>query len=160
MKKPAPNQTVLWTWWSDCVLGVGAFLLSACAASQPVTKPDLAEVLLPAPEAHVRSAVIQALTDAGYEVDRDDREVREFRTGYRQETESPWDWMLTSWFGTGRTRAEAVLTAESETATRLTIRVWHEGNDGLFASWFPYDPPLAQSAGDHLRVVKNALGLL
>jgi len=160
VKKPMPIPTTRTTWWSNCMLGIGAFLLSACAASQPVIKPDLAEGLLPAPEAHVRSAVIQVLTSAGYDVDRDDREVREFRTGYRRETASPWDWMLTSWFGTGRTRAAAAIAPETETATRLTIRVWHEGNDGLFASWVPYDPPLAQSASDHLRVVKQALGLL
>ncbi|TAJ10333.1 MAG: hypothetical protein EPO61_02545 [Nitrospirae bacterium] len=121
---------------------------------------DQAQAILPVPETKVRTAVIQVLQDGGYRVNGGEEGDHVLTTGYRQEIDSPSDWLLRRRFGTGRSRVDVTLAPEGETATRLTIQVIYEGKDGLLESWKPYPTPLPQSAENQLRLVKNALGLL
>jgi hypothetical protein len=137
----------------------GLSLTLGCASASP-TASDLAEVLLPVPESQVRTALVEVLREGGYDIDRDEAAKTVVRTGYRQETDSPWDWLLRSRFGVTRTRVEATIASADEHTTQLTIRVTHEGKDSLFKLWGPYETPLPQSAANQIRLVKNALGLL
>lgn len=141
------------------VLAVAA-LLSGCATTQTPVGSDSVEELLVAPPSLVRAAVVQVLTEAGYEVSGDDQPERTLSTGYRQEIDSPWDWLLVCRFGVSRSRVQATIIPENETATRLIIHVSYESKGGLFASWRPYETPLQQSAANQLRLVRNTLGLL
>lgn len=141
------------------LLAVAALMVS-CATTRPPGGRDSVESVLVAPQDQVRAAVIQVLTEAGYEVGGEDQPVRDLSTGYRQEIDSPWDWLLFYRFGVSRSRVEATIIPENETATRLIVQVTYEGKDSLFASWRLYETPLPQSAANHLRLVKKALGLL
>jgi hypothetical protein len=142
-------------------------VLLACAiqpagcASVEMKDLDLAQETLPVPAERVRTAIVQVLQDGGYDVNGGEGEDRVLTTGYRQEMDSPANWMLTRGrFGTVRSRVAVTLSPEGDQATQLTIQVTHEGKDGLFESWKPYPTPLPQSAANQLRLVKNALGLL
>jgi hypothetical protein len=147
-------ETVLrWT----ALAAIAAFSLG-CAAKP--ARPDIAEVVLAAPSEQVKTALIQVLREGGYEVDEDDFEEQGLETGSRREILGPWNWMLRWRFGVSRSWLDARIAAESETTTRLKIEVTHEGKDSLFTSWKPYEPPVAQSAENQIRLVKNALGLL
>ena len=128
-------------------------------AGQPIPyEPDVVDVTLPAPAKKVRTAVIQVLTDGGYEVDqKDDQNVT---TGYREEISGPWDWLLRWRFGTGRSRVDALVTPASEQSTRLRLNVLYEGKDGIFTSWENSPTALPESAENQLRLIKNALQLL
>lgn len=134
-------------------------VLTGCAFFDTPQPADLAQATLPMPEAKVRAAVVQVLEEGGYRVHQGE-DGGGMTTEYRQETDSPSDWMLRLRFGTGRSRVEVALTPEGATATRLAIHVTYEGKDGLFESWKTYPTPLPQSAENQLRLVKNALGLL
>lgn len=135
-------------------------LAAGCASLGTQKDADQAQAILPMPEMKVRTAVIQVLQGEGYLVSQGEEGGPALTTGYRQEIDSPVDWMLRRRFGTGRSRVDVTLVPEGDTATRLTIQVIYEGKDGLLESWTPYPTPLPQSAENQLRLVKNALGLL
>jgi hypothetical protein len=141
------------------VLAVAALMIS-CATTQIPGGPDSVEAVLVAPENLVRAAVVQVLAEAGYEVGGEDQPDRVLSTGYRQEIDSPWNWLLVRRFGVSRSRVHATIIPENETATRLIIQVTYEGKGSLFASWRPYETPLQRSAANQLRLVRNTLGLL
>jgi hypothetical protein len=131
---------------------------AACTGPSIPHEPDVLDVTLPAPAEKVRTAVIQVLTDGGYDVDRQDDQ--NMTTGYRKEMSGPWDWLLHRRFGTGRSRVEALLTPASEQSTRLRLHVQYEGKDGIFTSWEDSPTALPQSAENQLRLIKNALQIL
>lgn len=133
---------------------------AGCSSLGTQKDADQAQALLPMPETKVRTAVIQVLQEEGYLVSQGEEGGAALTTGYRQEIDSPSDWLLRRRFGTGRSRVNVTLAPEGESATRLTIQVIYEGKDGLFESWKAYPAPLPQSAANQLRLVKNALGLL
>jgi hypothetical protein len=120
--------------------------------------PDVIDVTLPAPADRVTTAVVQVLTDRGYDVDRKDNQT--LTTGYREETSGPWNWLLNWRFGTGRSRVEADVQPATEQTTRLRLSVQYEGKDGLFTEWEDSPTALPQSAENQLRLIKNALKIL
>ena len=131
----------------------------ACAGGPPIPyQPDVVDVSLPAPVEQVRTAVIQVLTDGGYEVEQEDEQ--RLTTGYREEIHSLWDGLLRWRFGTGRSRVNAVVTAADEQSSRLRLQVLYEGKDGLFTQWEESPTALPQSTDNQLRLIKNALRIL
>ncbi len=153
-----PRPSVGMSHW--CSIIVLCAVAAGCSSLSTQKDADQAQALLPIPEIKVRAAVIQVLQEEGYLVSQGEEGGPALTTGYRQEIDSPSDWMLRRRFGTGRSRVDVTLAPEGEAATRLTIQVIYEGKDGLLESWKPYPAPLAQSAENQLRLVKNALGLL
>jgi hypothetical protein len=131
---------------------------TACAGPTIPHEPDVVDVTLPAPAEQVRTAVIQVLTDGGYDVDRQDDQ--NLTTGYREEISGPWDWLLRWRFGTGRSRVDALVTRATEQDTRLRLHVQYEGKDGIFTRWEDSPTALPQSAENQLRLIKNALHIL
>ena len=131
---------------------------AACAGPTIPHEPDVVDVTLPAPAEQVRTAVIQVLTDGGYDVDRQDDQ--NLTTGYREEISGPWDWLLRWRFGTGRSRVDALVTRATEQDTRLRLHVQYEGKDGIFTRWEDSPTALPQSAENQLRLIKNALHIL
>jgi hypothetical protein len=140
-------------------LAASAWLLLAACASGPGKSADVAEATLPASEEQVRAAIVQVLEEGGYRVAGQEGE-RVLTTGYRQEMDGPWNSLHRTRFGMGRSRVDVTLAPAGEQATTITIYVTYEGKDGLHESWKPYPPPLPQSAGNQLRLVKNRLGIL
>jgi len=139
-------------------LGLLVIWASACAAPPISHKPDVIDVTLPAPADQVKAAVMQVLTEGGYDVDRKDDE--RLTTGYREEIGGPWDWLLRWRFGTGRSRVEAIVTPASEQSSRLRLHVLYEGKDGIFTRWEDSSTALPQHAENQLRLIKNALKIL
>ena len=131
---------------------------AACAGPSIPHEPDVLDVTLPAPSEQVRTAVIQVLTDGGYDVEQEGDQS--LRTGYREEIRSPWDGLLRWRFGTGRSRVNAVVAAADDQSTRLRLHVQYEGKDGLFTRWEKSPSALPQSAENQLRLIKNALRIL
>jgi len=131
---------------------------TACAGPTIPHEPDVVDVTLPAPAEQVRTAVIQVLTDGGYDVDRQDDQ--DLTTGYREEISGPWDWLLRWRFGTGRSRVDALVTPATEQDTRLRLHVQYEGKDGIFTRWEDSPTALPQSAENQLRLIKNELHIL
>jgi hypothetical protein len=131
---------------------------TACAGPTIPHEPDVVDVTLPAPAEQVRTAVIQVLTDGGYDVDRQDDQ--NLTTAYREEISGPWDWLLRWRFGTGRSRVDALVTRATEQDTRLRLHVQYEGKDGIFTRWEDSPTALPQSAENQLRLIKNALHIL
>jgi len=107
----------------------------------------------------VKTAVLQVLSADGYTIQGDDTRDKTVTTGYREEIDSVWDWLLIRRFGVGRSWVTATLKQEGEGATRVTIRVTYEGKESLFSAWRDYETPLQQSAQNQLRLLRNALGL-
>lgn len=151
------------------VLGLASIALSivwlGCATTQGSQPVDTAEALLPRPEAQVKTAVLQVLSADGYAIQNNDGQGDDGRdktvtTGYREEIDSVWDWLLLRRFGVGRSWVTATVRQEGEGATRVTIQVTYEGKDSLFSAWREYETPLQQSAQNQLRLLRNALGLL
>lgn len=141
--------------WLGVVLAVS---ILGCGSAPRPSDRDLIDVMLPAPTDRVKTAVTQVLTDGGYDVDwKDDRTLS---TGYRQETEGPWNWLLRWRFGTIKSRVEAMVTPVTEQTTRLRLQVLSEGKDGLFTGWEDVQSAVPQSAENQLRLVKNALQIL
>ncbi len=130
----------------------------ACGGPTIPHDPDVIDVTLPASAVDVRTAVIQVLTDGGYEVDREDDQ--NVTTGYRKEISGPWDGLLRWRFGTGRSRIDALVTPADEQNTRLRLHVQYEGKDGIFTRWENSPTALPQSAENQLRLIKNALHIL
>jgi hypothetical protein len=139
------------------LLALPLLMATACAGPAIHSDPDVADVTLPAAPDDVRMAVIQVLTDGGYEVNREDDE--NLITGYREEMGGPWDWLLRWRFGTGRSRVNALLTPAGE-STRLRLQVQYEGKDGIFTRWEESPTALPQSTSNQLRLIKNALQIL
>lgn len=145
--------------WRSVVIGL-AVLLAGCAATPAPKSQDSVEAILAASEDWVRAAVVQVLEKQGYTVTRTGQEAGVLRTGYRREIAGPWDWLLRSRFGVGRSRVEVMIAPETQQETHLVILIPYEGKDGLMASWRPYETPLPQSAANSLRLLRNTLGLL
>ena len=141
-----------------CLLALLFVTTTACAGPPLAHEPDIVDITLPAPVENVRAAMIQVLTDGGYDVDRRDDES--LSTGYREEISGPWDWLLRWRFGTGRSRVEARVTSATEQSTRLWLNVLYEGKDGIFTNWEDSPTALPQSAENQLRLIKNALQIL
>jgi hypothetical protein len=109
-------------------------------------------------EERVREAVLKVLAENGYEV-RLDEAGGLIRTGYREETDGPWNGLLVHGFGTIRSWVEATIAPESE-ATRVKIDVFVESKDRLLGSWHPYEAPVPQRASTHLQQIRKLLALL
>jgi hypothetical protein len=130
----------------------------SCAGPPIPHEPDVIDVTLPAPAEQVRTVLVQVLEDGGYDVDwQDDQNLT---TGYREEIHGPWDWLLRSRFGTGRSRVDALVTPATEQDTRVRLHVQYEGKDGIFTRWEDSPSALPQSAENQLRLIKNALHIL
>lgn len=130
----------------------------SCAGPPIPHEPDVIDVTLPAPAEQVRTVLVQVLEDGGYDVDwQDDQNLT---TGYREEIHGPWDWLLRSRFGTGRSRVDALVTPATEQDTRVRLHVQYEGKDGIFTRWEASPTALPQSAENQLRLIKNALHIL
>lgn len=151
------------------LLAVALLVSAACVSGPPIPhQPDVVDATLPAPADQVRMAVIQVLTDGGYEVEeveKEDDAVEQkndhtLTTGYREEIRSPWDWLLRRRFGTGRSRVDALVTPSDDQNTRLRLHVLYEGKDGIFTRWEESPTALPQSAENQLRLIKNALHIL
>jgi hypothetical protein len=130
----------------------------ACAGPTIPHDPDVIDVTLPASAADVRMAVIQVLTDGGYDVSPEDDQ--NLTTTYRKEIGGPWDGLLHWRFGTGRSRINALVTSTDEQTSRLRLHVQYDGKDGIFTRWEDSPTPLPQSAENQLRLIKNALHIL
>lgn len=143
---------------TQLVVAVSLLIGVACAGPTIPHDPDVIDVTLPASAGDVRMAVIQVLTDGGYEVDREDDQ--NLTTPYRKEMSGPWDGLLRWRFGTGRSRIEALVTPTDEQTTRLRLHVQYDGKDGIFTRWEDSPTPLPQSAMNQLRLIKNALHIL
>ena len=116
----------------------------SCAGPPIPHEPDVIDVTLPAPAEQVRTVLVQVLEDGGYDVDwQDDQNLT---TGYREEIHGPWDWLLRSRFGTGRSRVDALVTPATEQDTRVRLHVQYEGKDGIFTRWEASPTALPQSA--------------
>jgi hypothetical protein len=130
----------------------------SCAGPPIPHEADVIDVTLPAPAEQVRTVLVQVLEDGGYDVDwQDDQNLT---TGYREEIHGPWDWLLRSRFGTGRSRVDALVTPATEQDTRVRLHVQYEGKDGIFTRWEDSPIALPQSAENQLRLIKNALHIL
>jgi hypothetical protein len=130
----------------------------SCAGPPIPHEPDVIDVTLSAPAEQVRTVLVQVLEDGGYGVDwRDDQNLT---TGYREEIHGPWDWLLRSRFGTGRSRVDALVTPATEQDTRVRLHVQYEGKDGIFTRWEDSPTAVPQSAENQLRLIKNALHIL
>jgi len=139
------------------VLGL---MLLGCAASSTTQASDSAEATFPVTQDKVKAALIDILTANGYTVREEAHDSRVLTTGYREEISNMWDWLLRSRFGVGRSLVVATLTPEEEGVTRLAIQVTYEEKNRLWTSWYSAQPPVAFSAENNIRLVKNALGLL
>lgn len=139
---------------------ISATVLAGCAAAPLQPSSDTAEAILLVPVEHVRTTALQVLVDQGYYIRETNGDARIISTGYRQEMDSIWDWLLDFRFGVNRSRVDIALIPEGEHATLVSIYVTVEGKDSLFTAWRPYEAPLPQSAHNQLRLLKNALGLL
>lgn len=129
-----------------------------CAGPTISFEPDMVDITLQAPLEEVETAVIQVLSDGGYDVDRDDDQ--NLTTGYRNEIRGPWNWLLRSRFGTERSRLKASVTPATEESTRLRLHVIYEAKDGIFAEWEESPTALPQGAENQLRLIKKKLQLL
>ena len=136
-----------------------AFVLAGCASDRASRVLDSTDTVLAAPLDQVKIALIEILSTEGYPV-RDADDDRVIITGYRRETEGPWDWLVTSRFGVGRSKMEATVSPESQDTTRLTISVLYEAKDHFWSAWRETTPPPHRNATLHLRAVRKSLGLL
>lgn len=135
-----------------------AAVLMACSSTPRPYEADAIDVMLPAPLDEVKTAVVQVLTDGGYEAEWTDEQT--LSTSYREETGGPWNVLYRWRFGTIKSRVEAIVTPVTDQATRLRLHVLSEGKDGILTSWQDVPSALPQSAGNQLRLIKNALHLL
>ncbi|WP_447972701.1 hypothetical protein [Nitrospira sp. Kam-Ns4a] len=135
-------------------------LASGCTALQKQPGEDSIEAVLPASPARVKAALLDVLANDGYTPATSEAEASLVETGYRQEIASPWNVLLVARLGVGRSWVECTIAPAEEGGTRLHIHVRYEAKDRLWGFWEPAQPPLAQSAANQLRLIKNALGLL
>ncbi len=132
--------------------------VAGCAGPSIPHEPDAIDVTLPVSADQVKTAVIQVLTDGGYDVDQE--EDGHLTTRYRQEMHGPWNWLWRWRFGTGKSRVDAIVSEAAEQTTRLRLNVTYEGKDGIFTRWEESPTALPQTAENQLRLIKNALKLL
>jgi len=135
------------------------FLSAACSTPTVEVRPDTEESLLAAPRDQVRAALVSTLETDGYSI-RGEEDPRFVRTGYREETRGPWDWLLIWRFGVTRSRVEAVLSADTPDSTRLNVSVIYETKDHLWSLWRETPSPPHRDADLHIRSVKKTLHLL
>jgi hypothetical protein len=148
------------TLFGNAALLLCAAFLCGCATGRSEPVSDSVDVVLSTSEDQVRTALIHVLTEDGYPVRRHAEENRIIITGYREETDSPWDRMLTYRFGVDRSRIDATLTPESDTETRVIVHVTYEAKRYIWSSWRHSFPPLQHTAATQIRRVKKILGLL
>jgi len=137
-----------------------ACTLPGCATTSSPQGSDSAEATLPVASDKVRATLIDILTVNGYTVREEAHNGRILTTGYRDETDSLWDWLLRTRFGVGRSLVVATLTPEDDAVTRVAIQVTYEEKNRIWDTWNVAQPPVAFSAENNIRLVKNALGLL
>jgi hypothetical protein len=135
-----------------------AAVLIGCSSTPQQHQPDSIDVTLPASTDQVRTAVVQVLSEGGYEVEWKDEQT--LSTSYRDETGGPWNGLLHWRFGTVKSRVEALITPWPDDTTRLRLQVLSKGKDGIFRLWETAPSGLPQSAENQLRLIKNALHLL
>jgi hypothetical protein len=97
-------------------------------------------------------------TDGGYDVDWKNEFTLE--TSYREEIQSPWNWLYRWRFGTIKSRVNASVQAADDRSTSLKLEVRSEGKDGIFTGWDQVPSAMPQSADNQLRLLKNSLQLL
>jgi hypothetical protein len=136
------------------------FLLGCAGPNGTPPGSDSADATLPVEPQKVRAALIEILTANGYTVHDEEGNGRVLTTGYRKETDSPWDWMLRRRFGVGRSLVVATILPEEPTMTRLSIQVSYEEKNRIWHTWHTAQPPVPLSAENHVRLLKNALGVL
>jgi hypothetical protein len=136
-------------------------LLLGCAGPNgALSGSDSADATLPVEPQKVRAALIEILTANGYTVHEEESNGRVLTTDYRDETDSPWDWMLRRRFGVGRSLLVATILPEETTMTRLSIQVTYEEKNRIWHTWRAAPPPVPLSAENQVRLLKNALGVL
>lgn len=133
-------------------------VLNGCSGFQKPVEPDVVNVVLPVRSDALQIAVVEVLTEAGYDVEQTDE--RRFTTGHLERMAGPWNWLLRWRFGTGKTRVDATVTPEPDENSRLRLEVTHLGKDGIFTAWEPSETPLPYSAENQLRLIRNRLRLL
>ncbi|MEY4529169.1 MAG: hypothetical protein RL768_2888 [Nitrospirota bacterium] len=139
------------------ILALTTTLLSCSGVPHPLPT-DQIETRLAAPVAAVKTALTQVLTDGGYDVDWKNEFTLE--TSYREEIQSPWNWLYRWRFGTIKSRVNASVQAADDRSTSLKLEVRSEGKDGIFTGWDQVPSAMPQSADNQLRLLKNALQLL
>lgn len=142
------------------VLLYTVLLIAGCASGRPTQLVDSTDTVLAAPLDQVKTALVSVLSTDGYPVQDGYVDDRVVMTGYRQEIEGLWDWLLKSRFGLGRSKVEATMSPESQDTTRLTVSVIYEAKDYLWSAWQETTPPPHRSATLQVRSIKKALGLL
>ncbi len=146
--------------WLGWAVWACAGLACGCTLPQKQSSGDTIEAVLPVPPARVKVALLDVLMDGGYTPATSEAEASSLETGYRKEISGPWNFLLVSRLGTGRSWVECTIVPAEAGGTRLRIHVRYEAKDRLWGFWEEAPPPLAQSAANQLRLVKNALGLL
>ena len=134
--------------------------LTACAATPSPNSIVSAEAIFSLPTAQIREAVVEIWIEEGYDVEVTQHDATAIRSGYRTETDSPWDWLLRTRFGVGRTQADAQITALNETLSKLTVHVAHDSKATFWNPWTASPPPLSNGPERYLRLVKYRLGIL
>src|SRR5215217_721325 len=134
-------------------------LLTGCAGTLTPGEDDTADVRMEAPTETVLTALTNVLEEQGYDVKRGESEGS-LRTGYRNETGGFWDFLLTSRFGVGRSRVEALVTSDGTTGSRVTVLVRHEGKKWMWEPWRTGKPPVQDSAVNQVRLLRNELRAL
>ncbi len=155
----APRTRVQLGWLAAAMVPL---LLVSCAGSglHASDTLDSAEAVIALPANQVRDAVAEVFTQDGYAVDIAEGPRAEVTTDTRRETGGPWNWLLRTRFGVGRSQAEATITELADANSRLQILVRHEGKAAWWNRWSDSPPPVPQSAGNYLRLVKNQLKVL
>lgn len=143
---------------TDCLALAIAVSALGCSGTPIATSPDVVDTVIEAPMDRVKDAVTKVLTSDGYTVTWEDDHT--LITGYRDKYFGPWNWLLHLRFGTLRNRVEARVTPTAENATRLRLQVLSEGKDGILTRWEVVQSPVAQSAENQLRLIKNTLQIL
>lgn len=134
--------------------------LTACASAPGSFVQEPVEAVLSLPAQQIRQAVMDILTEEGYQVETSSEATPAMSTSYRRETASPWDWLLRFRFGVGRTQAEARITELTENSSKLSIQVRHESKPTFWNAWAESEAPLAQRPDYYLRLIKDRLQVL
>ena len=103
-------------------------------------------------------AVIQVLTDGGYEVEREDDQ--NLTTGISERNQRTLGWVIALALRHRQKSGRCVCHTHRRADTRLRLHVQYDGKDGIFTRWEDSSTPLPQSAENQLRLIKNALHIL
>jgi len=139
------------------VIALATFAVGCSSVQRPV-EPNVVDVTLPAPADKVKAAVTKVLAEDDYEVEWKDGS--QFKSGYRDEQPSIWDWLVRGRFGVVRSQAQASVTPETDQSSRLRLQVSSEGKQTMFDGWGPTAPQVPQSAENKLRLIKNELKIV